>query len=763
MARKSRGKRKRRGLSKLVAIGAVAAAVVAGIAALYVVYLDRFITTTFEGRRWSIPARVYAEPVALYLGRALRPEDLTLELRRLGYRPGTEQRAGMFARDGNAVHFRARRFAFDDGVRQETDCVVRFAGGVIVAIEAGGKSTELFNLDAPLIGSFFQSHGEDRIIVTPDETPRVLSEGLKIVEDRNFDHHVGFDASAMLRAAWVDLRTGELEQGGSTLTQQLVKSYFLDNSRTVTRKLKELVMAVILDARFPKADLLNAYINEIFLGQDGGRAVHGFGLGSQFYFNKPLSELEPSEIALLIAVIRGPTYYNPFTHPERALARRNRVLDQMHEFALLSDADYRTALARPLNIATGARRGGSYYPAYLDLLRAQLASSYDASDLATKGLSIFTTLEPRVQDAAESAVAATLDVLEHDRKLPHGELESAVVVTRTQTGEVSALVGGRQAGFQGFNRALNARRPVGSIFKPVVYLTALESGQFDLSTIVDDAPIVVPDAHVGDWTPKNYDDTPKGPVPVVRALGDSLNLATVHVGLAIGVERVAKRIGELLDIPAPEPFPSLLLGAIDLTPIEVARLYGVFASGGFGSLPKSIISVEDETGKTLKRYPIAVKKAAEPDTVTLLDHGLQAVMLRGTGEHSRWSGHGVAGKTGTTDDYRDSWFAGFDANYLTVVWVGYDDNRPTGLSGSAGALPVWDKLMATLHPEALSLGVPYGTELQSIDYATGMTADSSCGDPLQLPLPYNVHPPQKPGCGSVLENFTDRLKRWFSD
>ena len=759
MARKTRRKRKGRGLFTFLAIGIVA---VIGVGVLYVVYLDHFITSTFEGRRWSIPARVYAQPLALYLGETLRPEELTLELRRLGYRPGSEMRTGVFVRDGNVVRFRARRFAFDDGDRAETDCAVHFAGGVIASIEASGKSTELFNLDAPLIGSFFQSHGEDRIIVTPEETPHLLSEGLKVVEDRNFDHHVGFDASAILRAAWVDLRTGELEQGGSTLTQQLVKSYFLDNSRTVTRKLKELVMAVILDARFPKADLLNAYINEIFLGQDGGRAVHGFGLGSQFYFNKPLSELDASEIALLIAVIRGPTYYNPFTHPERALARRNRVLDQMHEFALLGDVDYRAAIARPLNVATGARRGGAYYPAYLDLVRAQLASSYDASDLATKGLSIFTTLEPRVQDAAESAVATTLDVLEHDRKLPNGELEAALVVTRTQTGEIAALVGGRQAGFQGFNRALNARRPVGSIFKPVVYLTALESGKFDLSTLVDDEPIVVPDAHVGDWTPKNYDDTPKGSVPVIRALGDSLNLATVHVGLAVGVDQVAKRVGELLDIPPPDPFPSLLLGAIDLTPLDVTRLYGTFASGGFSSAPKTIISVEDETGVTLKRYPIAVKKVAEPDTVTILDHGLQAVMLRGTGAHSRWSGHGVAGKTGTTDDYRDSWFAGFDANYLSVVWVGYDDNRPTGLSGASGALPVWDKLMVTLRPEALALGVPYGTELESIDYASGLTADSTCGDPLQIPLPYNVHPPHKPGCGGVLQDFTERVRRWFS-
>ena len=250
-------------------------------------------------------------------------------------------------------------------------------------------------LEPPLIGSFFAIHGEDRLIVTPAETPPLLTDALKVVEDRNFDTHAGFDLKGIARAAWADLRAGDLAQGGSTLTQQLVKSYFLDNRRTLLRKLKELAMAVILDARYTKDDLLNAYINEIYLGQDGERAIHGFGLGSQFYFNKPLSELDPAEIALLIAVIRGPSYYNPFTHPERAHARRDLVLGLMFEFGLISEQAHKAAIHQPLALTRSARQGGGYYPAFLDLVREQLGHDYDATELASRGYRVFTTLSPR--------------------------------------------------------------------------------------------------------------------------------------------------------------------------------------------------------------------------------------------------------------------------------------------------------------------------------------------------------------------------------
>ena len=743
-------------LGNLLIVGCFGIALIVG----YLLYLDHLITSTFDGRRWSVPARVYAQPVELYPGLAIEANDLEVELRRLGYHRGQLNAPGTFSHTGNEVRAVLRAFTFSDGPRPETQIRVRIADHAIDTLYEGDEPTSLVRLEPPLIGSFFASHGEDRLIITPEETPKLLSEGLKAVEDRNFDTHVGFDPKAILRAMVADVRAGDLAQGGSTLTQQLVKSYFLDNRRTLLRKIKELAMAVILDARYEKADLLNAYINEIYLGQDGERAIHGFGLGSQFYFNKPLSELSPAEIALLIAVIRGPSYYNPFTHPERARARRDLVLGQMNEFGLITAEEHSKAIHLPLALTHSARQGGGYYPAFLDLVREQLGHDYDATELASRGYRIFTTLEPRIQDAAEQAVANTLDRIETDRKLPRGDLESAVLVANNQTGEISAVVGGRKAGFQGFNRALNARRPVGSLLKPVVYLTALESGAYNLASIIDDAPLLPSETTKNGWEPHNFDNEVHGPVPIVRALGDSLNLATVRLGQTVGVEKVAARIAAFTGIEQPPPYPSLLLGAIDLTPLEMLKLYGVFASGGFATPVKTVLAVEDEAGATLNRYPLEIQQVAAPEAVAQLNYALTLVMQRGTAHASRFATRGLAGKTGTSDDFRDSWFAGFDATHLAVVWVGYDDNRDSKLTGSAGALQVWDALMADLRPSPITLTTPAGFELQTIDYATGMLTQPDCGEPVTVPIPYNARLPAGPGCGNSL---MERFRQWFND
>ncbi len=744
-------------IGNLLIAGCLGVALIAG----YLLYLDHLITSTFDGRRWSVPARVYAQPIELYPGFEVEADELEVELKRLGYRRGPSNAPGSYAHNGNEVRATLRAFTFSDGPRPPTEIRVRIADHAIDTLYENGEPASLVRLEPPLIGSFFATHGEDRLILTPQETPTLLSEGLKAVEDRNFDSHAGFDLKGIARAAIADLRSGDLSQGGSTLTQQLVKSYFLDNRRTLWRKLKELAMAVILDARYQKDDLLNAYINEIYLGQDGERAVHGFGLGSQFYFNKPLSELDPAEIALLIAVIRGPSYYNPFTHPERARSRRDLVLGQMSEFGLITAEQHSKAIRQPLALTRSARQGGGYYPAFLDLVREQLGHDYDATELASRGYRVFTTLEPRVQDAAEQAVAVTLDRIETDRKLPHGDLESAVLVANNQTGEISAVVGGRKAGFQGFNRALNARRPVGSLLKPVVYLTALESGQYNLASIIEDAPLLQTDTHgkTPPWEPHNFDNEFHGPVPLVRGLGDSLNLATVRLGEAVGVDKVAARIATFAGIEQPPAYPSLLLGAIDLTPLEMTRLYGVFASGGFATPVKTVLAVEDEAGATLNRYPLEIHQVAQPQAVAQLNYALTLVMQRGTAHASRFAMRGVAGKTGTSDDFRDSWFAGFDATHLAVVWVGYDDNRDSKLTGSAGALQVWDALMANLHPSPITLTTPTGFELQLIDYATGTLTQPDCGEPVTVPIPYNARLPAGP-CGNSL---MERFRQWFND
>jgi penicillin-binding protein 1B len=744
------------------ALATVACLLVAALL-LWLIHLDGVITQTFEGRRWSVPAQVFAQPLELFAGRRLSAEQLARELERLGYvRVPRPERPGSFGRSGDSLMVVLRPFRFADGARPARPLRLRFDEDRVVALEGpDGVPVDIVRVEPPLIGSIFPGHGEDRQIVSPEEIPPLLPATLKVVEDRNFDRHHGFDPKAIARAFWVNLRAGAVEQGGSTLTQQLVKSYYLDSRQTLGRKLRELAMAVILERRFSKEELLTAYVNEIYVGQDGDRAVHGFGLASQFYFGKPLAECTPAEIALLVAVIRGPSYYNPYRQPERVRARRDLVLGLMRDFGLIDEAAHGEAVAAPLGVERQARRTGRYYPAFMELVRRQLERDYDGERLASAGFRIFTTLDPIAQDAAEQAVREVLDRLEVARGLPPGELEAAVVVTAPQTGEVVAVVGGRNAGFRGFNRAIRARRPIGSLVKPLVYLAALRDGTRHLGSLVDDLPIVVEDPATGDWTPNNFDEIAHGPVPLFRALADSYNLATVRLGLDVGVEAVAEALGRFLDQPPPEPFPSLLLGAVDLAPLDVARFYGVFADGGFASPLKSIVAVEDQAGARLDRYALNTRQLADPAGVAVVDHALRLVMSHGTGRSSRFAGASVAGKTGTSDGYRDAWFAGFDGAHLAVVWVGYDDNRPTGLTGSIGAMPIWDHLLAALGPSALSLSVPEGFRIEALDYETGLRADAQCGDPVPVPLPSGVRPARKPGCSASLKDLGDRLKQWL--
>ena len=733
-------------------------ALVAAVAIIgYLVYLDRLITGTFEGRRWSVPAVVYAAPLELHPGALLSRSEITTELNRLGY----ERRAGppppgTYQYDGDSLRIHLRAFRFMERMRDSQRIHVEFRGPQVARIRnALGRPIPLIRLDPIVIGSFFPSHGEDRLVLAPDDVPTLLTEGLKAVEDRRFDTHSGFDLSGIVRAMWVNLKSAELRQGGSTLTQQLVKSYFLDNRRTLTRKLRELAMAVILELRFTKTDLLNAYVNEIYLGQDGVRAIHGFGLGAQFYFNRPLKELNAAEVATLIAVIRGPSYYNPFRRPERTLARRNRVLDIMLEHDIIPPATHLEASNQPLGVIQGARRGGAYYPAFMDLVRQNL-TDLSIEELTSNGLRVFATLNPRTQDAVEGALSETLQRLESQRGLTPAQLQAAVVITHTQTGEVQALVGARRSGDDGFNRALQARRPIGSLLKPVVYLTALEHG-YHLASVVEDAPVTIDLPNQPSWSPQNFDKITHGPVPLVRALGDSLNLATVNLGTDIGVDKVAERLDALTQRRTENRYPSLLLGAESLTPIEVAGLYGTIASGGFQMPAKAVVAVLDEQGTTIAHHRIAMQQQIEPEISATLSQALRVVMRKGTGKGSRFSGTGVAGKTGTSDDYRDSWFAGFDSARLAVVWVGNDDYSETGLTGATGALQVWDQIMAQLGVEPL----PEPGKLTEVEYATGYLAHADCAEVVEIPLPKGTALQRKTGCGINLRSVSDRIRQWF--
>jgi penicillin-binding protein 1B len=739
MARKkpSRGMRSKvqRGFAVLALLLLVAAIAVVAV-------LDRRVTQQFEGRRWTLPARVYAQPVDLYAGQQLSAQRFADELERLGYLATPKaDRPGTYRRRGDEVSVYVREFRFADGPQPARSLRVGFAGDAIAGIaDDRGVEVPVFRLDPLLIGSIFPMHGEDRIVVAPDEVPPLLPEALKAVEDRAFETHHGVNPLAILRALFVNVRAGQVEQGGSTLTQQLVKSYFLDNRRTLRRKAEEAVMAVILESRFEKADIMNAYINEIWLGQDGNRAVHGFGLASQFYFGKPLAELNLSEIALLVAIARGPSYYNPRRHPERALERRNLVLRVLAEQGVVSPEDAERATRRPLGVADAGTKGGSFYPAFLDLVRRQLRQDYDESDLTEVGLTVFSTLDPLLQQKAEDALAGELERLDRSGRKGAEGLEGVVVVTTPQTGEVAALVGGRHAAYAGFNRALDAQRPIGSLAKPIVYLAALETGRYTPVSFLADEPIDLELPNGDRWKPQNFDKQLRGPVTLVRALTQSLNLPTVRLGLDVGLDEVARTFTQLgLDEP-PAELPSMLLGATNLSPFDVAQMYNTLANGGFRSPLRAVRAVVDEGGQPLKAPELEVAQAISPEAVYTLDRLMIEVMERGTGRAAKRSlpaGLVVAGKTGTSNDYRDSWFAGFSGGHLVVAWVGHDDNRPTGLTGTTGGLAVWSRLMGSIVTSSFEPMLPESLEHRWVDYFSGRETSPYC-DGSAVSLPFEV-------------------------
>ena len=733
-------------------LGVLAAVVLLG--ALYVVYLDRLVTHQFQGRRWTLPAQVYAAPLELYAGLALSPSELERELQRLHYqRAERADHPGTYHLAGERVDLRLRAARFADETRPASLLSITMgAGGLQALRDAAGRDVPVLRLEPLLIGSIFPIHGEDRIIVTPQEVPPLLPAALKAVEDRKFDTHHGVDPLAMLRAAWVNLRAHQIEQGGSTLTQQLVRSYFLNSSQTLSRKLREAVMAMALDAHFSKADLMNAYINEIFLGQDGTRAIHGFGLASQFYFGKPLGELDLSEVALLVAIVRGPSYYDPRRHPERVRLRRDLVLKQMADQGIISAPQASAAAQRPLGVSS--RPAGAYYPAYLDFVRRTLRRDYHDEDLTQAGLRIFTSLEPRAQDDAERSLEHELERLDRVHKSAGARLEGAVVVTAPQSGDVIAIVGGRDVGYDGFNRALDARRSMGSLVKPFIYLTALESGRYNAATVVQDAPVDVKLVNGTHWRPENFTHQLYGPVPVVRALSESLNLATVGVGLNVGVGKVAQTLQRFGLSTPPAQVPALLLGAVDVTPIEAAQLFNGLANGGFRNPLRAVRAVISQDGKTVKAFPLQVSELASPAIVYQVDRMLVHVMDHGTGRPARAllpPDLVVAGKSGTSSDYRDSWFAGFSGSEVAVVWVGYDNDQPTGFTGSAGALPVWAHLMASLGTTSWNAPMPESLAEVQIEYLTGLRVVPGCAeDIVAVAVPAGTELPAKPGCGFPL-------------
>ncbi|MGD9842622.1 MAG: penicillin-binding protein 1B [Steroidobacteraceae bacterium] len=733
---------------------------------IWIVSLDRQVRQQFEGRRWTLPAKVYAQAVELYAGQALSIDEMQRELERLGYlRSAQVSRAGNFQRSDNRIDLVSRPFRFADEARAQQTVSIRFAGNHIEKIwDAKGQDVPIFRLDPLLIGSIYPTQGEDRIIVTPQQTPALLPTALKVVEDRRFDSHFGIDPLGILRAIWVDIRSGSFDQGASTITQQLVRSYFLSNQQTLSRKITEAMMAILLEVHFDKTDLMNAYINEINLGQEGGRAIQGFGLASQFYFGKPLAELRLHEIALLVTEVRSPTYYNPRRQPERALARRNMILDLLAKFNVVTAEEAKQAKAKPLGLVNASASHSTYYPAFLDFVRRTLRRDYQESDLTEAGLVVFSTLDPHVQARAESTLVTELDRLDKSSKRKDVPLEGAVIVTSPANGEVLAIVGGRNVSYSGFNRALDAKRSIGSLTKPVVYLTALETGRYNAASIINDAPITLKLETGKSWSPQNYDKKVNGPVPLVRALAQSLNLATVNLSQEVGLKKIAEKFVALGLSEQPQAVPAMVLGGVTAAPLEVAQVYNTLANGGFRTPLRAVRAVIDSHGESLKSFPLEVTQVAEPAAIYQLQRMMVEVMNRGTGASARaqLGDLVVAGKSGTSSDYRDSWFAGFSGSDSIVVWLGYDDNQPTRFSGSSGALPIWTKIMAGIDSTSWDQPLPDGLRETQIEFATGLGLNSSCtGNAVSVAVPTAAEIPLRDDCIAEGVSIGERTAGWL--
>lgn len=671
--------------------------------AAYLVYLDAQVRQRFEGNKWDLPAKVYARPLALYPGLAVSHEQLKAELQWADYRADKEAlQPGSYARRGDDWLIYRRAFPFWDGAEAARQLRIELDQGRISRIWDGQGEQAFVRLEPQYIGGIFPAHNEDRELVRLDQVPPELVAALVTTEDQSFFEHWGISLRGIARAMLANVRAGGMVQGGSTLTQQLVKNFFLTSERTLTRKVQEAFMSVLLELHYDKEAILQAYLNEVYLGQAGRRAIHGFGLAARFYFGKSARELTLAESATLVGLVKGASYYNPRRNPERAKQRRDLVLDLMADNNIISDQQRRQAQAQPLMTSSPRRAGQREYPAFLELAKQQLQRDYRLEDLQTDGLNIFTTLDPWVQHAVEQAAVEELQRLERRYPKHKDQLETAAVVTSVDGGEIRALLGSRQAEFFGFNRALNARRPMGSLVKPAVYLAALQRGRYHWASLVSDRPVVVTGPGDQRWEPKNYDLQSHGDVTLEQALRRSLNQATARLGMTIGLEQVVdtlRKLGLSGDIP---PYPSLLLGAVEASPLEVAGFYQTIASQGFHTPLRSIDAVTTSQGQTLSSYAINGEQRYDAATMQWLRYGLEQVAESGTAR--RLSQHfpvPLAAKTGTSDEQRDAWFAGFDNRHLGIVWVGRDDNQPMPVAGSSGALPLWVNAFERIGVEGL--------------------------------------------------------------
>ena len=702
----------------------------------YSTYLHRVITQKFEGRIWDIPSQVYSRPFVVSAGMDVNKIKLLDRLKRLNYRAVDQVNSSRdFNLSPDSVEIFLHSFEYPEERLPGFKIRLELKNNLIHRI-IKLPSHELLSyvrLEPELIGSFYSERREERKIVSLYEVPPYLLDAVITIEDKRFYQHQGIDLRGMARAALANLRERRMVQGGSTITQQLVKNLFLDSKGDPLRKINEITMALLLEVTYSKKDILEAYLNEVYLGQRGSISICGVGQASEFYFGKKVRDLILSEAALIVGMIKNPGRYSPYRDMREAISRRNAVLKKIREAGKISEEEYKRASKEKMILAAGPPKKNKA-PYFLDFVAHELETKFSRKALTSKGLKIFTTLDINMQLEAESALRKGLKHLENSyprlrRRNEEEELQGALVAIDSHSGHIKAMVGGRNYKLSQFNRVWQARRQPGSLFKPIVYLAALEGEQYTLASIIEDSPLTI-QLKDGEWRPRNYDGKYQGRVTLRKALEESLNTATVRLAQKLGIRKVIELAHSLgIDTPLPE-VPSLALGSVEVTPMEITQVYATVANGGVRREPIAVRAVVDESGRIMVQNEPEEKRVVSQQGAYLITYLLKGVVKEGTASRLRKMGFRgpVAAKTGTSSSYKDAWFIGYTPDMVVAVWVGFDYHKPLNLSGSQASLPLWMEFMGNINrgnspPDFI---VPEGTVFKEIDKDTGKLATGGC-------------------------------------
>ncbi|HDR2752723.1 MULTISPECIES: bifunctional glycosyl transferase/transpeptidase [Enterobacter] len=721
--------------------------------AIYGVYLDQKIRSRIDGKVWQLPAAVYGRMVNLEPDMSISKNEMVKLLEATQYRQVSKMtRPGEFTVQAKSIEMIRRPFDFPDSKEGQVRARLTFDGDRLDTIENMDSNRQFgfFRLDPRLITMLSSANGEQRLFVARNGFPDLLVDTLLATEDRHFYEHDGISLYSIGRAVLANLTAGRTVQGASTLTQQLVKNLFLSSERSYWRKANEAYMAVLMDARYSKDRILELYMNEVYLGQSGDNEIRGFPLASLYYFGRPVEELSLDQQALLVGMVKGASIYNPWRNPKLALERRNLVLRLLQQQQVIDQELYDMLSARPLGVQP---RGGviSPQPAFMQLVRQELQSKLGDKVKDLSGVKIFTTFDSVAQDAAEKAAVDGIPALKKQRKL--SDLETAMVVVDRNTGEVRAMVGGAEPQFAGYNRAMQARRSIGSLAKPATYLTALsQPNQYRLNTWIADAPISLRQPNGQVWSPQNDDKQFSGQVMLVDALTRSMNVPTVNLGMALGLPAITDT-WQKLGVPKEQlnPVPAMILGALNLTPIEVAQAFQTIASGGNRAQLSALRSVIAEDGSVLYQSFPQAERAVPAQAAYMTLWTMQQVVQRGTGRQlgAKYPGLHLAGKTGTTNNNVDTWFAGIDGREVVITWVGRDNNQPTKLYGASGAMSIYQRYLANQSPVPLNLVAPEDV----VDMGVDDSGNFVCGGGMRSLPVWTTNPdslcqqsqPQQPG------------------